>query len=124
LEIIGEIWNLVILQPITNVLIALSHYLGNSFGLSIIVLTLFINAAMYPLTRKQMKATKAMQDIQPKLSALQKKHAKDAPLLAQEQMKLYRESGVSGRLSAAHSSTNAYLDCALPGHSRCDGGHS
>ncbi len=95
MEIIGDIWNLVILQPITNVLIALSHYLGNSFGLSIIVLTLFINAAMYPLTRKQMKATKAMQDIQPKLSALQKKHAKDAPMLAQEQMKLYRESGVS-----------------------------
>jgi len=80
---------------VTNVLIALSHYLGNSFGLSIIVLTLFINAVMYPLTLKQMKATKAMQDIQPKLAELQKKHAKDAKMLAQEQMRLYRESGVS-----------------------------
>ena len=92
---IGQIWNLIILQPVTNVLIALSHYLGNSFGLSIIVLTLFINAVMYPLTRKQMKATKAMQDLQPRLAELQKKHAKDAQMLAQEQMKLYRESGVS-----------------------------
>ena len=91
----GQIWNLIILQPVTNVLIALSHYLGNSFGLSIIVLTLFINAVMYPLTLKQMKATKAMQDMQPKLAELQRKHAKDAKMLAQEQMKLYRESGVS-----------------------------
>jgi YidC/Oxa1 family membrane protein insertase len=79
----------------TNVLIALSHYLGNSFGLSIIVLTLIINAVMYPLTLKQMKATKAMQDMQPKLAELQKKHAKDAKMLASEQMRLYRESGVS-----------------------------
>ena len=92
---IGEIWNLIILQPVTNVLIALSHYLGDSFGLSVIVLTLFINAVMYPLTLKQMKAAKAMQDLQPRLAELQKKHAKDAPMLAQEQMKLYRESGVS-----------------------------
>jgi YidC/Oxa1 family membrane protein insertase len=80
---------------VTNVLIALSHYLGNNFGLSIIVLTIAINAVMYPLTLNQMKATKAMQDIQPKLAELQKKHAKDAQTLAQEQMKLYRESGVS-----------------------------
>jgi len=95
MQLIGYVWNLIILQPVTNVLIALSHYLGNSFGLSIIVLTLFINAVMYPLTLKQMKATKAMQDIQPKLAELQKKHAKDAKMLAQEQMRLYRESGVS-----------------------------
>jgi YidC/Oxa1 family membrane protein insertase len=92
---IGQIWNLIILQPVTNVLIALSHYLGNNFGLSIIVLTIAINAVMYPLTLRQMKATKAMQDIQPKLAELQRKHAKDAQMLAQEQMKLYRESGVS-----------------------------
>jgi YidC/Oxa1 family membrane protein insertase len=50
---------------------------------------------MFPLTRKQMNATKAMQDLQPKLAELQKKHAKDSQKLAAEQMKLYKESGVS-----------------------------
>lgn len=79
----------------TNVMIALSHYLGNNFGLSIIVLTLVINAVTYPLTLKQMKASKAMQDLQPKLAELQKKHSKDSQLLAKEQMRLYRESGVN-----------------------------
>lgn len=78
-----------------NVLVALSHFLASNFGLSVIVLTIIIRAAMYPLTLRQMKATKATQDMQPKLAELQKKHAKDAQKLAQEQMKLYRESGVS-----------------------------
>lgn len=92
---IGEIWNLIVLQPMTNVLVALSHYLGDNFGLSIIVLTIVINAVTYPLTLRQLKSSKAMQDLQPKLAELQKKHGKDSQALAQEQMKLYRESGVN-----------------------------
>jgi YidC/Oxa1 family membrane protein insertase len=50
---------------------------------------------MYPLTVKQLRATKAMQELQPKLMELQKKYARDKQKLAQEQMRLYRESGVS-----------------------------
>jgi YidC/Oxa1 family membrane protein insertase len=78
-----------------NILIGLSDILFGSFGLTIIVLTIIIRAVMFPLTRKQMNATKAMQDLQPKLAELQKKHAKDSQKLAAEQMKLYKESGVS-----------------------------
>ena len=92
---IGAIWNVIILQPLINVAIALSHILFSNFGLTIIALTVVIRAAMYPITRKQLQATKAMQTLQPKLAELQKKHAKDKQRLAQEQMKLYRESGVS-----------------------------
>ncbi len=92
---IGALWDLIILQPITNVLISLSHYLWGSFGLAIIVLTLVVNGLLYPLTLKQMRATKASQDLQPKLEALKKKHGQDAQALAQEQMKLYSESGLS-----------------------------
>ena len=47
------------------------------------------------MTRRQLRATKAMQSLQPKLAELQKKHAKDKQKLAQEQMRLYKESGVS-----------------------------
>jgi YidC/Oxa1 family membrane protein insertase len=79
----------------TNIMIALSHFLGNNFGLSIIVLTLLINLITYPLTLRQMKSSKSMQDLQPKLAELQRKYAKDPKLLSQEQMKLYRESGVN-----------------------------
>jgi len=92
---IGSIWDLIILQPVTNVLITLAHVLFGSFGLAIIVITIFFNLLLYPMTLKQMKATKATQDLQPKLAELRKKYGKDAQRMAQEQMKLYKESGVS-----------------------------
>ena len=92
---IGDIWNLVAMQPMINVLIVLSHYLFDSFGLAIIALTIIVNIVLYPLTLKQTKATQAMQSIQPKLAELQKKYGKDRQRMAQEQMKLYRESGMS-----------------------------
>ena len=91
----GDIWNLIILSPLINVLIMLSHYLFNSFGLTIIVLTILIRAAMYPLMRRQLRATKAMQTIQAQVAELQKKYAKDKQKLAQEQMKLYKQTGMN-----------------------------
>jgi len=92
---IGEIWNLIAVQPMTNVLIVLSDYLFNNFGLAIIALTIVVNVAMYPLTMKQVRATKAMQAIQPKLAELKKKYGKDKERMGREQAKLYKESGMS-----------------------------
>ena len=92
---IGDIWNLIAMQPMINTLIVLTSYLFNNFGVAIIVLTLVVNGVMYPLTLKQVRASKAMQDLQPKIAELQKKYAKDKEKLAKEQMKLFKESGVS-----------------------------
>ncbi|MFH1003860.1 MAG: YidC/Oxa1 family membrane protein insertase [Chloroflexota bacterium] len=92
---IGDIWNFIILQPVLNSLVVTAHVLFGSFGLTIIAFTLVIRGLMYPLTVKQTHATKAMQTLQPKLTELQKKYAKDKQKLGQEQMKLYKESGVS-----------------------------
>lgn len=89
-----NIWELIIQQPLVNVLIVISHVLGNSFGLSIVALTIIINLAMLPMTLSQIRSAKAMQDLQPKLADIQKKYGKDKQKLAQEQMKLYKESGV------------------------------
>ncbi len=92
---IGEVWDLIILSPAINALIVLSHYLFSNFGLAIIALTIVVNVCMYPLTQKQLRASKGMQEIQPKLAELQKKYAKDRQKLAQEQMRLYKESGMN-----------------------------
>lgn len=78
-----------------NVLIALSRFLFSNFGLTIIVLTILIRAAMWPLTMRQLRATKAMTSIQAEMAELQKKYAKDRRKLAQEQMALYRKSGMN-----------------------------
>ena len=91
----GEIWDLIAVQPMINVLIVLSSYLFNSLGLSIFILTIIVNICMLPLTRKQLRATKAIQDLQPKLAELKKMYAKDKQKLGREQMRLYKESGMS-----------------------------
>ena len=90
-----ELWNSGPVALMLNGLVALSHYLFGSFGLTIIVLTIIIRACMYPLTAKQLRSSQAMQALQPKIAELQKKYAKDKKKLAEEQMKLYKQSGVS-----------------------------
>lgn len=99
---IGDIWDLIILNPMINVLITLSEYLADNFGLTIIVLTILINIVMYPLTQKQLRASKAMQAIQSQVSEIKKKYGKDKQRISQEQMKLMKESGAS------------YAGCLLP----------
>ena len=87
-------WELIIQQPVINVLIVIAHYLASNFGLAIIALTIIVNLLMLPLTLRQLRSTKAMQELQPRIAELQKKYAKDKQKLAQEQMRLYKESGV------------------------------
>jgi len=84
-----------IVQAMINILIALSHVLFNNPGLAIIAITIIINLAIMPLTLKQIKSAKAMQDIQPKMQELQKKYGKDKQKIASEQMRLYKEAGMS-----------------------------
>ncbi len=88
-------WDIIAIGPVINVLIVLSHFLFNNPGLAIIVLTIVVNAIILPLTLKQVRSSKAMQDVQPKLLELQKKYAKDKQKLAQEQMQLYRQAGMN-----------------------------
>ena len=90
-----ELWNGVILQPVLNSLIALSEVVLSNFGLAIIVLTIVVRIALFPLTVRQTKSTKAMQSLQPKLQELQKKHGKNQQKLQQETMKLYKEAGIN-----------------------------
>ncbi len=71
------------------------HQYVNSWGLSIIVLTLLFRALIWPLISTQTKSMFGMQALQPKLQELQKKYKDDREKLTQETMKLYREAGVN-----------------------------
>ena len=68
---------------------------GWSWALSIVGLTVVIRAALIPLFVKQIKASRNMQLIQPKVKALQEKHGHDRELLAQKTMELYKDSGTN-----------------------------
>lgn len=88
-----DIWEIVILRPLINILVVASKYLFNSPGLAIIIFTILIRGAMYPLTKQQLLASKKMQALQPKIAEIQKKYAKDKQRAAQEQAALLKESG-------------------------------
>ncbi len=66
-----------------------------SFGFAIILFTFIVRAATFPLNMQQIKSSKAMQDLQPQLKAMQEKYKGDREKLAQEQMALYKEYGVN-----------------------------
>jgi YidC/Oxa1 family membrane protein insertase len=68
---------------------------GLSWALSIIGLTLVIRAALIPLFVKQIKSSRNMQLLQPKVKELQKKYGHDRQKLAEETMKLYKEAGTN-----------------------------
>lgn len=68
---------------------------GWSWALSIVGLTLVIRAALIPLFVKQIKSSRNMQLIQPKVRELQKKYGHDRQRLAEETMKLYRDAGTN-----------------------------
>lgn len=66
-----------------------------SYGLAIILITLVIKLALFPLTHKQMKSMRAMQALQPKVKWLQEKYADDPKMSQQKMMELYKEHGVN-----------------------------
>jgi YidC/Oxa1 family membrane protein insertase len=92
---IGDIWTVVILRPMLNALLWLYSVLGGQFWLAIIFFTVVVRLLMTPLMLPQQRSAKKMQELQPQLQELQKKYGKDREKLSQEQMKLYREAGVS-----------------------------
>jgi YidC/Oxa1 family membrane protein insertase len=68
---------------------------GWAWGLSIVGLTVVIRAALIPLFVKQIKSSRNMQLLQPKVKELQKKYGHDRERLAQETMALYKETGTN-----------------------------
>ena len=94
-----EYWDLIVYRPILNFLVLLSNILFSNFGLAIIALTIIVRGVMTPLILKQLRSSKKMSDamktLQPKIQQLKKKYAKDPRKLQQEQMKLYKEAGIS-----------------------------
>lgn len=66
-----------------------------NYGIAIILLTIAIKAILYPLTVKQVKSMKAMQDIQPKMKQIQEKYKGNPEKLNKELAALYKEAGVN-----------------------------
>lgn len=76
-------------------LLHLLYWITQSWGLSIILLTLLLRLLLYPLTRISTESQQKLQKLSPQLQLLQKKYSNDAKRLQIETMRLYQENGVS-----------------------------
>jgi YidC/Oxa1 family membrane protein insertase len=86
--------------PLLQALKWINGYIGN-YGWSIIVLTMFINLAMFPLRHRSMVSMRKMQSLQPEVKAIQDRYAKykitdpERQKMNQEMMALYKQRGVN-----------------------------
>lgn len=88
-------WDSIIINPMINVLLLIYDFLGNNFGIAIIIFTALIRLITYPLTATSIKSTQKMQELQQSKRWLdiQKKYKDEKQKLQEEQLKLYREVG-------------------------------
>ena len=66
-----------------------------SYGYAIILLTIIVKFLLYPLTVKQVKSMKAMQEIAPKMKKIQEKYKDNPQVMQQKVAAMYQEAGVN-----------------------------
>lgn len=90
-----SIFNVIIYQPIYNLLIFLYSILWNDLGLAIIAITIIIKLLLTPLSKKQIESQKELQKVQPKIKEIQKKYKDDREKQSKEMLNLYKEHKIN-----------------------------
>ena len=89
----SQLWNG--LQNLLGWILSFFYDVIPSYGLAIILLTIVVNILVFPLTLKQVRSSRAMQEIQPQMERIRREHKGDQETMNQKVMELYREKGVS-----------------------------
>lgn len=88
--------DLIILYPLVAIYkILLFAHIPHPLGLSIILLTVLIRLILYPVITSQLRASKKMQELGPKLSQIKERYKGNSTMISQETMRLYKENGVN-----------------------------
>ena len=95
MEFITLLWNEIITRPMTNSLMVLYVLFAGNLGLSIIAFTIVVRGMTFPLVRRQLRQTRKMQDLQPRIKIINEKYKSDPKLRGSEVMKAYKETGVN-----------------------------
>ena len=95
----GWAWLRPVIRPVAVgarwLLVAMHERLGLAYGLGLVVFGVLIRLVLWPLNQKAMRASMAMQAIQPVLKEIQDKHQNDPQRLQQEMFKVYKENKVN-----------------------------
>lgn len=82
----------IVAKPI-GYLLALIYKLVGNYGISLIILTVIVKLALYPLYAKQIRSTADMSDMSEKVKEIQNRYANDKEKMNEEMQKLYAETG-------------------------------
>ncbi|KAK1312108.1 hypothetical protein QJS10_CPA07g00221 [Acorus calamus] len=83
----------VVLKVLKDVLSAV--HIPYTYGFAIILLTILVKVVTYPLTKKQVESTLAMQNLQPKIKAIQQRYKGNQERIQLETSRLYTQAGVN-----------------------------
>ena len=87
-----------IIRPISKgvlwALKSMHNYIPN-YGVVLIIFSILVKLAVYPLTKKSYESTRAMQALTPELNKLKEKYKNNQQKLQQAQMELYKKKGVN-----------------------------
>lgn len=97
---LGNFFNILFTNPITNILVAIYQgllvlHIPYPLGFSIVVLTIIIRLILYPFTTQQIRSAHKMQKVAPHLAKIKEKHKGDAKAQQAATMALYKEHGIN-----------------------------
>jgi YidC/Oxa1 family membrane protein insertase len=72
-----------------------AHFVGSSWGLAIVLLTVLIRAILVPVTYRQLKSMQEMQRLAPEINKLKEKYKDDKQRQQQEIMKFYQANKIN-----------------------------
>lgn len=90
-----NIFNIILIAPLTNGLILFYRLLGGNMGFAIIGFSLFLRFLLNPLTKPYMQSMKKMKEIEPELKRLKERHQDDKKKLMEAQAEFYKQKGIN-----------------------------
>jgi len=90
-----NIWQILLVQPLTNGLFLFYKIFFSNMGLAIIGFTVVLRILLIPLTMPSLRASQKIKELAPQIAKLKKKHKDDKAKFAQAQMELYKQKGVN-----------------------------
>ncbi|MCL6627184.1 MAG: YidC/Oxa1 family membrane protein insertase [Alicyclobacillus shizuokensis] len=84
-----------ILQFVSHLLDVFAQFFGGDYGLALLVLTVLVRLLIMPFFLKQLRYSKAMQQMQPEMAKIRDKYRNDPQKMQQEMQKLWQQAGVN-----------------------------
>ena len=88
-----DLLDMLVVRPIVNILFVIYNFVGD-FGLAIIIFTVIVKFAMWPLMKRQLHQTRVMKKIQPELAEIKKRCNGNRQMESLQMMDLYKRNNI------------------------------